>query len=119
MFTTTCVSTALLSEPARTGDRHTMPARSPSVGGIHQGQLGFQRQCLPLWELALQAICTQTLATLPLKLQTYPQIKYPLYFFQTSGLLPLIILSLSYLLTPATRILAPCRPRCSTPLIIT
>ena len=34
MFPTTCAITASLSEPARVGDRHTMPARRPSVGGI-------------------------------------------------------------------------------------
>ena len=32
MFPTTCATTASLSGPARAGDRHTMPARSPSVG---------------------------------------------------------------------------------------
>ena len=32
MFPTTCATTASLSEPARAGDRHTMPAISPSVG---------------------------------------------------------------------------------------
>ena len=31
MFPTTC-ATASLSEPAKMGDRHTMPARNPSVG---------------------------------------------------------------------------------------
>ena len=31
MFPTTCATTASLSEPAQVGDRHTMPARSPSV----------------------------------------------------------------------------------------
>ena len=30
----TCATTASLSEPAKVGDRHTMPGRSPSVGGI-------------------------------------------------------------------------------------
>ena len=39
-----------------------------------QGQLGFQGQCLPLWELALQTIWAQTLTTLLLKLQTYPHL---------------------------------------------
>ena len=34
MFSTTCATTASFSEPTRVGDRHTMPARSPSVGGI-------------------------------------------------------------------------------------
>ena len=33
-----------------------------------QGQLGYQGQCLPLWELAMQAIWVQTLTTLLLKL---------------------------------------------------
>ena len=32
MFPTTCATTTSLSEPTRVGDRHTMPARSPSVG---------------------------------------------------------------------------------------
>ena len=37
-----------------------------------QGQLVFQGQCLPLWELALLAIWAQNLTTLLLKLQSYP-----------------------------------------------
>ena len=53
-----------------------------------QRQLRFQGQCLSLWELALQAIWAQTLTILLLKLQTYPWIKSPLYFYGTSGLLP-------------------------------
>ena len=32
MFPTTCATSASLTEPARAGDRHTMAARSPSVG---------------------------------------------------------------------------------------
>ena len=32
MFPITRATSASLSEPARVGDRHTMPARSPSVG---------------------------------------------------------------------------------------
>ena len=32
MFRTTYARTASLSEPARVGDRHTVPARNPSVG---------------------------------------------------------------------------------------
>ena len=32
MFSTTCATSASLSEPTRVGDRHTMPARSPSTG---------------------------------------------------------------------------------------
>ena len=34
MFSTTCVTTEPLIGPARVGDRHTKPARSPSVGAI-------------------------------------------------------------------------------------
>ena len=34
MFPTTCAKVTSLSEHAKTGDRHTMPARSPSVSGI-------------------------------------------------------------------------------------
>ena len=34
MFPTTCATTASLSEPTRAGDRHTMPARTPYIGGI-------------------------------------------------------------------------------------
>ena len=72
-----------------------------------QGQLAFQGQCLPSWELGLQAIWAQTFTTLLLKLQTYPLIKSPLHFYGTSGLLPLINLFLSHLLSPTTRTLPP------------
>ena len=41
MFPTTCVSTAPLSEPVRGGDRHTVPARGPSVGGIPSRAIGL------------------------------------------------------------------------------
>ena len=41
MFPTTCARTASLSEPARVGDRPTMPARSPSVGGIASRAIGL------------------------------------------------------------------------------
>ena len=72
---------------------------------------------MPLWELALKAVWAQTIPTLLLKLQTYPQIKSPLHFYGTSGLLPLINLFLSHLLT-ITRTLIPCRQHRSTLLII-
>ena len=83
------------------------------VASLH-GQLGFQGQCLPFWESVLQAIWAQTLATLLLKLQTNPRIKSPLHFYGISGLLPLINLLLSHLLTPTTRTFPPCRQQCST-----
>ena len=41
MFPTTCATTVFLSGPARVCDRHTMPARSPSVGGIHLRATGL------------------------------------------------------------------------------
>ena len=41
IFPTTCATIASLSEPARSGDRHTMPARNPSVGGIPSRAIGL------------------------------------------------------------------------------
>ena len=113
----TCASTASLSEPNRAGDRHTKPARSPLLVAFIQGQMGFQGQCLPLWESALQAVWTQTLTTLLLKLQTYPWIKSPLHFYGTS-LLPLINLFLNHFLALITRTLPLYRQHCFTPLIV-
>ena len=40
MFPTACATSASLSEPARVGDRHTIPARSLSVG-IPSKAIGF------------------------------------------------------------------------------
>ena len=42
MFPIACATTAFLSEPARVDDRHTMPARSPSGGGIPSRAIGLQ-----------------------------------------------------------------------------
>ena len=41
MLPTTCETTASLNGPARVGDGHTMPARSPSVGGIPSRAIGI------------------------------------------------------------------------------
>ena len=41
IFPTPCATIASLSEPARSGDRHTMPARNPSVGGIPSRAIGL------------------------------------------------------------------------------
>ena len=41
MLPTTCATTASPSEPNRVGDRHTMPARSPSVGGTPSRTIGL------------------------------------------------------------------------------
>ena len=67
--------------------------------------------------VSLKAFWTQTLTTLLLKLQTYPWIKSPLHFYETSGLLSLINLFLSQLLN-LTRTLPHCRQHSSTQLII-
>ena len=118
MFPTTCATTVSFSEPTRAGDRHTVPARSPSVGGISSRTIG------------LPGIMFATLGVGPAghlgpnpyhpsaKVTTYPRIKSPFHFYETSCLLPLINLFLSHLLTPTTRTLSPCRQHCSTPLII-
>ena len=117
MFPTTCATTASLSEIARVGDRHTMPARSPSIG-IPSQAVGLLGIVFATLGVSLQAVWAQTLTIFLLKLQTHPRIKSPLHFYGTSDLLPLINLSLSHLLTPTTRILSPCRQHCSTQLII-
>ena len=103
-----CATTASLSESTRADDRHSMPARTPYIGGI------------PSRAIQLPGIMFATLGVSPvghlgqnpchpfLKLQTYPQTKSPLHFYGTSGLLPLITLFLSHLLTPTTRTLPPC-----------
>ena len=41
MFPTTSVTTVPLSGPAQVGDRHTMPARSTSVGGVPSRATGL------------------------------------------------------------------------------
>ena len=54
MLPTTCATSASLSEPGRAGDRHTMPARSASVGipskaiglpGLMFPTLGVSSEC--------------------------------------------------------------------------
>ena len=41
MFPTACATLASPSEPPRAGDRHTVSARSPSVGGIPSREIGL------------------------------------------------------------------------------
>ena len=41
MFPITCATTAFVSEPDRVGDRHAMPTRRPSVGGIPSRAIGL------------------------------------------------------------------------------
>ena len=102
-----------LSEPTRVADRHTMPARSPSVG-------------IPSKAIGLPGIRFDTLGVSPAghlgpnpyhpspKVTNIPPDQSPLHFYGTSGLLPLINLFLSQLLTPIIRTLPPCRQHCST-----
>ena len=116
MFPTTCATTASLSVPARVVDRHTMPARSPSVG-------------IPSKAIGLPGIMLATLGVSPagclgpnpyhpspkITNISLGQISTPLLL--NICLLPLINLSLSHLLTLTTRTLPPCRQHHSTPLI--
>ena len=117
MFPTTCATTASLSGWARAGDRHTMPARGPSVDiqskaiglpGIMFATLGIS----PAGHLGPNPYHPSP-KVINISLD---QISTPLY--ETSGLLPLINLFLSLLLTTTTRTLLPCGQHCSTPLII-
>ena len=114
-----CVTTAPLSGPAGVGDRHTIPARSPSVGGIPSRAIGLPgTMFITLGVSPAGCLVPNPYPNLLLKLQTYPQIKSPLHFYETSDLLLLINLFLSYLLTPTRRILPSCRQHHSIKLII-
>ena len=52
MFPIASATTAFLSEPARVGDRHTMPARSPSGGGIPSRAIGLQGIMFATWGIS-------------------------------------------------------------------
>ena len=118
MFPTTCATVASLSEPSRAGGRPTMPASSPSVGGIPSKAIGLPR----IMFATLGISPTGCLGPIPYHPSpkviniSLDQISTPLY--ETSGLLPLTNWFLSQLLTLTTRTLPPCRQHCSTPLII-
>ena len=103
-----------LSEPARVGDRHTTPAGSPSVGGISSRATGLPGTMFAILGVSPAGRLGPNPCTLLLKLQTNPRIKSPLHFYGISGLLSLIDLFLSHLLTPTIRTLPPCRQHCST-----
>ena len=49
MLLTTCASTAFLSEPTRADDGHTMPAKSPSIGGISSRAIGLMGIMFAIW----------------------------------------------------------------------
>ena len=99
----------LLSGPARVGDRHTMSVRSPSFGGIPSRATGFPGIMFATVGVSSSGrLGPNPYHTSP-KVTNYPQIKSPLHFYGTPGLLPLINLFLGYLLTPTTRTLTPWR----------
>ena len=118
MFPTTCATTGPLSGPTRAGVRHTMPARSPSIGGIPSRATG------------LPGTMFATLGVSPVgRLDPNPYHPSP----KATNISPgsnlhstfmeylvccLIYLSLSHLLTPTTRTLPPYTPHLSTQLII-
>ena len=97
MFLATCATSASLSEPAGVGDRHTIPARSSSVG-------------IPSKAIGFPGIMYATLGVSPagrLGPNPYhPWIKSPLHFYGTFGRLPLTNLFLSQLLTSIIRTLS-------------
>ena len=114
MFPTTCTTSASLSEPARVGNRHTVPARSPSIGipsraiglpGIMFAALGVgpagHLGPNPYHPSPKVTNITPNQISTPLLWSTWSVACYQLF--------------LSQLLTPTTRTLPLC---CSTPLII-
>ena len=112
MFPTTCATSASLSEPARVGDRHTIPARSLSVG-IPSKAIGFPGIMFATLGVSTAGCLGPNPYHPSPKVTNIPQIKSPLRFYGTSGLLPLINLFLGQLLTLTTRTLPPCRQHCS------
>ena len=117
MFPTTCAMSASLSEPARVGDRQTMPARSPSIG-------------IPSKAIGLPEIMFATLGVSPAgRLGPNPYHPYPkvtnISLDQISTPLLWNICSVaSYqfflkpITNPTTRTLPPCRQHCSTQPVI-
>ena len=106
MFPTTCATSASLSEPAMVGNRHTMPARSSSVG-IPSKAIGFPGIMFATLGVSTAGCLGPNPYHPSPKVTNIPQIKSPLRFYGTSGLLPLINLFLGQLLTLTTRTLPP------------
>ena len=119
MFSTTCTTSASLSEPARAGDGHTIPARSPSVGGIPSRAIGLPGIMFTTLRVSPAGYLGPNPYHLSPKVTNISpdQISSPLHFYGISGLLPLINLFLSQLLTPTTRTLPLWRQHGSTLLI--
>ena len=108
MVPATCATTVSLSGPTRVGDRHTMPARSPSVGGIPSRAVGLPKIMFATLEVSLAvSLGPNPYHTSP-KVRSIPldQISTPLLWNTWS------IASYQFdlkPLTPTTRTLAPCR----------
>ena len=93
-FPATCATMASLSEPAKVGDRHTVPARSPSIG-IPSKAIGLPGIMLATLGISLAGHLGPNPYHLSPKLTNIPQIKSPLHFYGTFDLLPLINLFLT------------------------
>ena len=115
MFPTTCATSASLNEPSKVGDRHTMSARSPSVG-ISSKAIGLPGKTFatlgvsPAGHLGPKPYCPSPKVTnIPLG-----QISTPVLWNICSAYqFVLKSITNSYNQDPA-----PCRQHCSTPLII-
>ena len=118
MFPATCATTKSLREPTKVSDSHTMPARSPSVGGIPSRAIG------------LPGIMFATLGVIPSG-HLSPNLHHPspkvtnIHLDQISTLLfwnTWFVASYQFVLKPLTNSYnqnpAPCRQHHSTLLII-
>ena len=112
MFPTTCATTAYLSEPTRAGDRHTMPASSPSVGGIPSRAIEVLAMFATLGVSPAGCLGRNPYNHPPKVTHISPDSNLHSIFMEYL-VCCLINLSLSNLLTPATRTLPPCRQHCS------
>ena len=90
MFPTTCITSVSLSEPARVGNRHTMPARSPSVG-IPSKAIGFPGIMFATLGVSPEGCLGPNPYHLSPKVTNTPgsTLHSPLHFYGTFGLLPL------------------------------
>ena len=95
-----------------------MPAGSPSVGDIPSRAVGLPGIIFVTLRVSPEGhLGPNPYHPSPKVINiSLDQISTPLY--ETSGLLPPIILSLSHILSSTTRTLPPCRQHCSTQLII-
>ena len=88
MFPTICAASASLSEPTRAGNRHTVSARSPSVG-IPSKATGFPGIMFVTLGVSPAGCLGPNLYHLSPKVTNTPWINSPLHFYGTFGLLPL------------------------------